>query len=105
MTSLMKAPGGVAANHDVKSKMLELIQSWATAAEGRSNLGYINDVALAGGSFPLKADAGRDRLSAEGIRQVVDAFGFDLTPVYARRVNRALTRRRGKSRGRSATIS
>ncbi|KAH6629283.1 vacuolar protein sorting-associated protein 27 [Boeremia exigua] len=44
MTSLMKAPGGAAANHDVRSKMLELIQSWATAAEGRSNLSYINEV-------------------------------------------------------------
>lgn len=44
MTSLMKAPSGVAANPDVKNKMLELIQSWAIAAEGRSNLGYINEV-------------------------------------------------------------
>jgi growth factor-regulated tyrosine kinase substrate len=44
MTSLLKAPPTVAPNYDVKNKMLELIQSWATAAEGRSNLTYINDV-------------------------------------------------------------
>ncbi|KAL6709978.1 Vacuolar protein-sorting-associated protein 27 [Coniothyrium glycines] len=44
ITSLLKAPSAVAPTHHVKSKMLELIQSWATAAEGWPNLSYINDV-------------------------------------------------------------
>ncbi|KAF1911974.1 hypothetical protein BDU57DRAFT_542584 [Ampelomyces quisqualis] len=44
MTSLLKAPSAVAPNPDVKNKMLELVQSWATAAQGRTNLSYINDV-------------------------------------------------------------
>ncbi|KAF1976897.1 ubiquitin binding protein [Bimuria novae-zelandiae CBS 107.79] len=44
LTSLLKAPGAVAPNQDVKDKMLALIQSWAAAAEGRSNLSYLNDV-------------------------------------------------------------
>ncbi|KAF1962698.1 ubiquitin binding protein [Byssothecium circinans] len=43
LTSLLKTPT-VTPNQDVNNKMLELIQSWATAAEGRINLNYINEV-------------------------------------------------------------
>ncbi|KAF2438232.1 ubiquitin binding protein [Karstenula rhodostoma CBS 690.94] len=44
LTSLLKAPGAVAPDQSVKNKMLELIQSWALAAEGRSSLSYLNEV-------------------------------------------------------------
>lgn len=44
LTSLLRAPSSIAPNHEVKTKMLGLIQSWATAAEGRPNLIYINEV-------------------------------------------------------------
>lgn len=43
LTSLLKTPG-ITPNQDVNNKMLELIQSWATAAEGRIELNYINEV-------------------------------------------------------------
>ena len=44
LTSLLKAPSSVAPNDAVKGKMLELIQTWATAADGRTDLIYINEV-------------------------------------------------------------
>ena len=44
LTSLLKAVGPAAVNQEVRSKILELIQSWATATEGRYDLSYIGEV-------------------------------------------------------------
>ncbi|OCL07763.1 ubiquitin binding protein [Glonium stellatum] len=59
LTSLLKAYGAAAPNQEVKNKILEIIQNWATAAEGRSNLIYINEVYRTlqreGFKFPPKA--------------------------------------------------
>ena len=43
LVSLLKAYGGAAVNDDVKNKILDLIQSWATATEGRAELTYIGE--------------------------------------------------------------
>ncbi|KAF4452223.1 hypothetical protein F53441_4883 [Fusarium austroafricanum] len=44
LVSLLQAVGGAAVNADVRSKILELIQSWAGATEGRYELSYIGEV-------------------------------------------------------------
>src|SRR5271155_5102491 len=43
LVSLLKAYGAVAVNDEVKTKILELIQTWATATEGRQGLSYIGE--------------------------------------------------------------
>ncbi|RYP16913.1 hypothetical protein DL765_004837 [Monosporascus sp. GIB2] len=43
LTSLLHAVGPAAVNQEVKTKILELIQSWAAAAEGRYELKYIEE--------------------------------------------------------------
>ena len=44
LVSLLKAVGPGAVNAEVRNKILELIQSWATATEGRYELNYIGEV-------------------------------------------------------------
>lgn len=44
LMSLLKAYGTAEPNDDVKSKILELIQTWATATEGRSDMFYIGEI-------------------------------------------------------------
>ena len=43
LTSLLKAYGMAAPNDDVKSKILEVIQTWASGTEGRSDASYIGE--------------------------------------------------------------
>ncbi|KAI1814296.1 ubiquitin binding protein [Poronia punctata] len=44
LVSLLHAVGPAAVNPEVRAKMLELIQSWAAATEGRYELKYIDEV-------------------------------------------------------------
>lgn len=71
LTSLLRAPASIAPNHDVKTKMLGLIQSWATAAEGRSNLIYINevyrDLQREGFHFPPKEHVASSMLDSSAV--------------------------------------
>lgn len=44
LVSLLKAVGPASVNSEVRAKILELVQSWAAATEGRYELAYIGEV-------------------------------------------------------------
>ena len=87
LTSLLKAPASVAPNDEVKTKILELIQSWASAAEGRGNLIYIGEVYRTlqreGFRFPPKVEVASSMFdsSAVSLSKYSGLFGFFLTHI------------------------
>jgi hypothetical protein len=72
LVSLLQAVGSVAINAEVKSKILELIQSWAGATEGRHDLNYINEVYKMlqrdGYQFPPKVTVASSMIDSSAVR-------------------------------------
>ncbi|KAI0999690.1 Vacuolar protein sorting-associated protein 27 [Podosphaera aphanis] len=66
LVSLLKAYGAAAINEGVKTKILELIQSWATATEGQYEYSYIGEtyegLRRDGFPFPPKVDVAKSML-------------------------------------------
>ncbi|GJC89681.1 vacuolar protein sorting-associated protein 27 [Colletotrichum liriopes] len=77
LTSLLQAVGPAAVNHEVKQKILELIQSWAAATEGRHDLGYIGEVYKTlqreGHQFPPKITVASSMIDSSAPPEWVDS--------------------------------
>ncbi|EHK97171.1 putative Vacuolar protein sorting-associated protein 27 [Glarea lozoyensis 74030] len=81
LVSLLKAYGGAAVNDDVKNKILDLIQTWATATEGRYELSYIGEtykgLQREGFHFPPKVDVASSMVDSSAPRNARVDEGFD----------------------------
>lgn len=72
LVSLLKAIGPASVNHDVRTKILELIQHWAAATEGRYELSYIGEVYRTlqreGFQFPPRVSVSSSMIDSSAVR-------------------------------------
>jgi len=72
LVSLLHAVGPAAVNSEVRAKMLELIQSWAAATEGRYELRYIDEVYRTlqkeGYQFPPRVTVASSMIDSSAVR-------------------------------------
>lgn len=77
LVSLLRAVGPAAVNAEVRAKILELIQSWATATEGRYELGYIGEVyrnlQREGFQFPPRVNVSSSMIDSSAPPEWVDS--------------------------------
>ncbi|KAK8098600.1 Vacuolar protein sorting-associated protein 27 [Apiospora kogelbergensis] len=77
LVSLLHAVGPAAVNHDVRGKILELIQSWAAATENRYELKYIDETYKAlqreGYQFPPRVTVASSMIDSSAPPEWIDS--------------------------------
>ena len=73
LVSLLQAVGSAAVNQEVKTKILELIQTWSAATEGRHELVYIGEVYKTlqreGYQFPPKVTVSSSMIDSSAVSE------------------------------------
>lgn len=95
LVSLLKATGPAAVNDDVKNKILELVQTWATATSGRHDVGYIGETYKIldheGYNFPPKVDVASSMLDSSAVGYLLSSLD-DMLMYYSSRLNGLIRR-------------